>query len=454
MHKTKNKNDGFVAAYILIAITIVIVLLSGLLVFVSSSQRRSRAEVRKQQALQFAESGIYFYKWYLASQLDGKTDEQIEDFWNSGTVCGLDTDCHRTIENDSGQTVGEYDISVSFPDPTNPDTALVSSVGWPANHAGETRTVKARMRRPSWCEYTVLSNGDMSFWNDTEVWGKLHANGTIFFDGGVAYGEVTSSTADGIQPDDDDIYQGGTYDPYPPADFSSVQISINYLRNKAQESGGIYLPKDNSYEGYFVTLSNDGSEFEVCQVEDYSATKYTIKNKDLDNCQDVSLSNISLIFAEGNLWVEGGLLDEGQKLTMVSADIDSPGDSDLIIYGDTNAVCPSPEGNGDGTLGLLSEGNILFASVNNSNVQWCINAALMAQGGQVMITHITGASGTNAPKIKLTGAIISNGDFGITEEGEEYILGDKIYFDPSFLYDPPPFFPKKPFYEIDLWEEI
>ena len=165
------------------------------------------------------------------------------------------------------------------------------------------------------------------------------------------------------------------------------------------------------------------------------------------------MSEISLVFAEGNLWVEGGKLIEGQKITMVSADIDAPGDSDIILYGSTNAVCPSPEGNGDGTLGLVSEGNILFARVNNSNVDWCINAALMAQGGQVMMTHLTGASGTYSPKVHLTGAIISNGDFGITEAGEEYILGSDVILDLSFLYDPPPFFPKKPFYEIDLWEE-
>lgn len=450
----KIKNDkGFVAAYILIAITIVAILLSGLFVFVSSSQRKSRAEVRKQQALQFAESGIYFYKWYLASQLDGRTDEQIEDFWNSGTVCGVDTPCQRTVENGLGIVAGEYDIDVSFLDPSNPDTALVTSVGWPVNHPSQTRTIQVRMRRPSWCEYTVLSNGDMSFWNDTLVWGKLHANGTIFFDGGTAYGEVTSSTPDGIQPVDENIYQGGTTSPVPPADFSSVQISIDYLRNKSQESGGIYLPKDNDYEGYYANINSDGSQVEICQVKEYSAEKYTIKNKDFKNCQDFSLSGILLIFGEGNLWVEGGKLSEGQKLTMVSADIDAPGDSDLIIYGDTNAVCPSPEGNGDGTLGLISEGNILFASVNNSNVQWCINAALMAQGGQVMITHIVGQSGIYSPKVHLTGAIISNGDFGITEEGEEYILGSSIILDLSFLYDPPPFFPKKPYYEIDLWQE-
>jgi hypothetical protein len=293
----------------------------------------------------------------------------------------------------------------------------------------------------------------MSFWNNSNVWGKLHANGNVFFDGGVAYGEVSSSTSGGILPEDDSIYQGGTASPVQPADFSSVQISIDYLRNKSQEAGEIYLPKDNAYEGYFAEIGSGGTDVEICQVKEYHPEKYTIKNKDIKNCQTVSLSGVNVVFAEGNLWVEGGKLSEGQKLTMVSGDIDAPGDSDIIIYGDTNATCPSPDGNGDGTLGLVSEGNILFASVNNSNVQWCINAALLAQGGQVKITHITGASGIYAPKVHLTGAIISNGDFGITEVGEEYILGSSILLDISFLYDPPPFFPKKPFYEIDLWEE-
>ncbi len=448
------RNKGFIAAYILIATTAVTILLSGLLVFISSYQRRVQSETRQQQALQFAEAGIYFYKWYLSSNLDGKTDQQIEDFWKSGIVCGLDTDCQKTVVDGTGVVVGEYNIDISFPDATNPDTVIVTSTGWASNHTSQARTIQVRMRRPSWCEYTILSNGNISMLNNTNVWGKIHSNGTVFFDGGIAYGEVSSSVSNGILPIDDDIYQGGTSSPIQPADFSSVQINMDYLRNKSQESGGIYLPKDSAYEGYYTEIDSGGTEINTCKIKTYDPNKYTIKNKDFKDCHTISLSGISLIFAEGNLWVEGDKLPEGKKLTMVSADIDAPGESDIIIYGGTNATCPSPEGNGDGTLGLVSEGNILFASVNNSNIEWCVNAALMAQGGQVAMTHLTGDSGIHSPKVHLTGAIISNGDFGITEEGEEYILGSNVILDLSFLYDPPPFFPKKNFYEIDLWEEI
>ncbi|MEA1925771.1 MAG: hypothetical protein U9M90_00795 [Patescibacteria group bacterium] len=59
-------NKGFIAAYLLVATAAVTTLLAGLLVFVASSQRRSSDEVLCQQALQLAETGIYFYKWYLA----------------------------------------------------------------------------------------------------------------------------------------------------------------------------------------------------------------------------------------------------------------------------------------------------------------------------------------------------------------------------------------------------
>ena len=87
----RNTSGGFIAAYALVTAAVITTLLTGLLVFVSVAQRRSSDEISRQQALQLAESGVYFYKWYLAHNLDGKNAQQIRGFWDSGTAYGSTT---------------------------------------------------------------------------------------------------------------------------------------------------------------------------------------------------------------------------------------------------------------------------------------------------------------------------------------------------------------------------
>jgi len=100
-----NKNNGFIAAYALVAAAVVATLLGGLLVFVSSSQRRSSDEISRQQALQVAESGIYFYKWYLAHETDGLSAAQIRDFWETGTVYGQSSDYEQDVNDKDGTPI-------------------------------------------------------------------------------------------------------------------------------------------------------------------------------------------------------------------------------------------------------------------------------------------------------------------------------------------------------------
>ena len=71
---------GAIAAYLLVIVGVATTLLTGLIVFVSSSQRKSLNDVSRQQALGMAESGVYYYRWYLAHTLDGKNAQEILDF--------------------------------------------------------------------------------------------------------------------------------------------------------------------------------------------------------------------------------------------------------------------------------------------------------------------------------------------------------------------------------------
>lgn len=229
MKKDKQKNNNsrlakpnaFIVAYALVAAAVVITLLGGLLVFVTSSQRRSSDEISRQQALQIAESGIYFYKWYLAHNLDGKNAQQIKDFWDSGVAYGVSAPYEQEVADKDGTPAGRYQIETIAPE-SNSTIVTVTSSGWTYRHPEIVRSIKVRFRRPSWSEYSVLANDFMRFGTGTSVFGPIHSNNGIRFDG-FANNVITSSVEEYNDPDHSGGNEFGVHthiapiDPLPPA---------------------------------------------------------------------------------------------------------------------------------------------------------------------------------------------------------------------------------------------
>ena len=73
-------------AYVLVIMATCLILLMSIILFVVSQLQYSMKQHDREQALQIAEGGIHFYKWYLAHQLDGRTASQVQAFWSSGTA--------------------------------------------------------------------------------------------------------------------------------------------------------------------------------------------------------------------------------------------------------------------------------------------------------------------------------------------------------------------------------
>src|SRR3989344_811347 len=77
-------SKGSVLAYGLVIMTSVAIILTSIIGFITSQTKYALQVHAKEQAFQIAESGIHFYRWYLAHQVEGRTAQQVSVFWENG----------------------------------------------------------------------------------------------------------------------------------------------------------------------------------------------------------------------------------------------------------------------------------------------------------------------------------------------------------------------------------
>lgn len=480
--KTKEKqHNGFITAYLLVAVATVTTLLAGLLIFVASAQRKSTDEVNRQQALQIAETGIYFYKWYLAHNLDGKNAQQIKDFWDSGSAYGVSSPYEVEVTKKDGTPIGKYQIDVVIPS-SNSTIVNVTSAGWTYKHTEIVKSIGVRFRRPSWSEYSVLANDVMRFGSGTNVQGSIHSNNGIRFDG-VANNLVSSSVEQYLdpdtgtikpgvwtsQPDEDAVFLAGKEFPVTAIDFNGVTTDFALIKSEA-ETSGIYLA-DETYEGetcgwvwsgwpppffdwecstgdipvqgYHLTLRTD-DKVEIRRVFGYDGSSYQINDE--SDAQVVDLPSNELIFVENHLWIDGQI--DTAYLTIASADLDSGVDTNVYINNDITYT----HTDGQEVLGIIAENNISVGLYSEDNLE--IDAALLAQKGRIGRDHYWFSSHRWRDEITVYGSLATNQRYGFAwTDGTGYNTRN-LYFDNNLLYTPPPFFPTGTEYELDLWEDL
>jgi hypothetical protein len=199
MVKAKNKNKGSVLIYIMIIASMAAIILAGLATFVVSRYKNGRYANNREQTFQIAEAGIFWYRWYLAHTIEGKTPLQKKTFWEGGTARGVVTPYEEEVKDPEGNPIGKYSIQVTAP---NPDSTIVivEATGWTYQFPNQKRSVKVRFRQPAWCEYAVVADDAMRFGEGTEVFGPIHSNKGVRFDG-VAHNIVSSLVPSYDDPD-------------------------------------------------------------------------------------------------------------------------------------------------------------------------------------------------------------------------------------------------------------
>ncbi|NTW29966.1 MAG: hypothetical protein HGB34_02440 [Candidatus Moranbacteria bacterium] len=480
--------DGSVLAYVLVIMTVVSILLVSMLTFISSQIKNGAYAVGREQAFQAAEQGIQFYKWYLAHQTDGRSAAQVETFWNSGSPFGIGSDYVVSVSDPSGGVMGTFTLRVTPPEPGS-TIAVVESTGESARFPGKTRTIRVRFRRPSWSESAVLADHFVRFGDGTEVFGKIHVNDGLRFDGFV-HNVVTSSVEsvneldhsgnaefgvhthvnrppstgvnDSFRPleappntvsERSDVFGAGREFPISVVDFDGVSSELGYMKTEAQSGHGIYF--NSAENGRRIILRTDGT-FDECRVRTYNTSTFMptnyARNTGSGTCTSCGGNNCTrnhpipdggIIFVEDHVWISGQI--NGQKITVVAADFAGTGsERSIFIPNDLRYT------NYDGSdiIGIMAQKDVEIPRDSEDNLR--IDAALLAQLGRVGRSDY----GNSKSTITVFGAIATYSRYGFAYTDGTGYHDRNLYYDNNLLYYPPPYFPTGTQYHIDLWEEL
>lgn len=455
--------------YFIIVIGIIGTILMGLTTVVVSQVKYSLHTATRAQALHVAEAGVNFYRWYLTHQTDGKTAAQIMDFWANGNPYGIGTPYEADYDGR-----GMYNIVVTPPE-TGSTAVTLTVVGWMYGSADVTRTIRVRLRRPSWSEYAMVVNTDVRLGSGTETFGPVHANGGVRFNG-VAHNTVSSTQTTYIDPDTGitrpgvwtewageyntsmgaSVFGGGKDFPVTAVDFAGVAADMAMLRTEAQ-TNGLYF--DNSNYGRHLVLHTNGT-VSASRVLLYDTDSNAITSE--SNATTYTIPDNSVIYVDDNIWVEGMI--DGKRVTIVAADQTAATTPSVYIGNDVRYTAYD----GTDTIGLIAAGDIEI--IRDSEDDLRIDSALLAQTGRVGRQHYgwyctawttwwwwtwcTNWEQDVKTTITAYGSIATNQRYGFAWSDNTGYINRNLIYDNNFLYTPPPFFPTGTHYEADLWEEL
>lgn len=473
---------GSVLAYGLVIMFMMSIIMTSIITFIANQTKYSLQVHAREQAFQIAETGIHFYRWYLAHQVEGRTAQQVATFWATGNPYGVATPYEFEYSDPGGGPMGKYRLEVTPPE-AGSTIVTVRSTGWTYRYPSVLRTIEVRFRRPSWSESAVLANDVMRFGAGTEVYGKIHSNNGIRFDG-VAHNIVTSSLSTYNDPDHGggnefavhthdaptdplppaavparaDVFEAGRSFPEATVDFNGVLGDLSLMKTAAQASSSYFLPSGTSAVGRQIILKTNGT-YDVCKVNQenvgHSITRYA-RNSGGSTCATCSgqcaptnhtIPDDGVIFVEGNAWVSGTIND--RKVTVVAANLIGGAAPSIYILNDIRYT------NTDGRdiIGIIGQNNIEIAYASENDLR--IDAALLAQQGRVGREHYidSGYATDSRSVITVNGAIATNQRYGFSwTDGTGYV-NRNLYYDNNLLYYPPPYFPTGTQYEMDLWKE-
>lgn len=506
--KIQNSKRGSVLIFIIVIAAIGATILLGLATFVASQNKNSQKIKDREQAFQLAESGIYWYRWYLAHHVEGKTVQQKKEFWESGSAVGVGDPYVADVDDPEGGDLGKYMLEV---DPPNIDSTIVivKSTGWTDKMPDVKRTIQVRFRQPAWCEYAVVADDFMRFGEGTEVFGMIHSNKGIRFDG-FAHNIISSlvpvyddpdhggdpefgvhthvAPVDPLPPDTvpdrPDIFGAGREFPAPEKNFNALIANLNLMKEQSQPpNDGLYLGQttttvqqcgwvlrwingrlrwvwecrdvDVPVRGYHITLkTGPAHSMDVRMVLGYNSSSYEITDE--TEAVNYPIPENGIVFVENFAWIEGTI--DGDHLTIAAADL-SPNPVHKDIYINHDILYTDKAGDdadGPDILGLIAQNNVSVGLYSDDDLE--IDAALLAQKGRVGRSHyiwpLWPVDYVHRDTITVYGSIVTKQRYGFAwTDGTGY--DNRILdFDNNLVYWPPPFFPTGDKYQIDLWEEL
>jgi hypothetical protein len=488
MKTNLSRYKGQVLVQVIVIGTIATLMIGGLVGWAGVNIKLSRQALDRERSIQLAEAGIEYYRWHLAHAPTDYTD-------NTGLPGPY---IHSVLDKD-GTVLGTFSLSIT-PPPTGSTKVVIASTGKTSTSSPIARTIQVEMAIPSLAKFAVVANDNMRFGEGTEVFGPIHSNRGIRFDG-LAHNVVSSALATYDDPDHSgstefgvhthlnpppssgsndtfrsaeappsavplrlDVFEAGRQFPVPATDFTGLTNDLSQMKSNAQTSGRYFAPSGS--QGYQIILKTNDT-FDVYRVTSqispsskctnvYSQAgwgTWSVSNRTLVG--NYAIPANGLVFVEDNVWVEGAI--NTARVTIAAGRFPDNASNRPNIIVNKNILYTNYDGSD--VIALISQGHIHVGLVSDDMLR--IDAALIAQNGRVGRFYYVGPGNNfctpyhTRSSITLYGMIATNQRYGFAyTDGNGYDIRNIIY-DANLLYSPPPSFPlTSDQYEVLSWEEL
>ena len=469
------QSGGYVLIQVLVFGIIAVYLLGALTSWAVIDVKSSRQAGSRELSIQIAEAGIDYYRWHLAhaptdyQDGTGVTGPYVHDFYD---------------KNDN--KIGTFTLDIT-PPLLGSSLVIVKSTGRTDAEPNIARTIQAKFAKPSMAKYAVATNDVMRFGEGTEIFGPIHSNKGIRFDG-LTHNIITSSMAAYDDPDHGgnnefgvhthvkpppqtglyadfvtteaplspvpsrlDIFTAGRQFPVPEIDFTSLTADIAQMKTDAVANG--YWKTGSGKYGYHIVLkTNDTFDlYKVTKLNTDCNDAWSIKTESI-YASNVAFPTNGIIFLEDDIWVDGQI--NTARLTIIAAVL--PDNSNTRKNITINKDLLNTNYNGTDVIGLIAQNNINVGLISEDNLQ--IDAALVAQKGRVGRFYYSSSCSSTYYKrqiLTLNGMLATALRYGFAyTDGTGYQIRI-LNYDSDLLYSPPPSFPLTSDQYITIsWEEI
>jgi len=466
--------NGYATLYVLVFSSIFLVLIFSLVGFVFTQTKVHIAKENKDKAIQIAEAGLDYYRWFLAHYPDDLQD---------GT--GVAGPYEHEYSDPEGGAIGKFSLEVNGNQKCNTLTSVdINSTGWTYAKPEYTKEVYGKYSRPSVASYAYIINSNVWAGADRDINGRYHSNGGVRMDG-VNQSLVTSSVQDwqctssfGCNPTEtkDGVFGAGSGSalwkfPAESVDFVGLTTDFTNMKTQAQ-SDGVYLGSvggESNRRGYHIIFKSDGTidvyivtrtrYHNSIHVDDTSTWQrdYYIIDRETFSQNYTIPSDCSVIFVEDRVWLEGTVKG---KVTIAAADVTQPNyDPDVILRGNIDYTTLD----GSDGLTVLAENSVVISPHSPNDMS--LRGIFIAQKGYFGRNLYPCWYSTDDQKNSLTmnGSIVSNERVGTKwgytawpwciNEWSGYNIRNNSY-DRKLASDPPPLTPYvDDEYEFIEWRE-
>ncbi len=351
-NRLHNRGDeqGYVLILGMLVVFTLLLLGSVVLAQVQTNQQHVQRDRSYTQSLAIAEAGLNQYLWMVAT---GVSSEH-EGFAIPGAPTSSPRKMTFLYEDPYDGTIqGHYTMEVTPPTSREPNVT-VKVTGVSNQPVEQSRTISARVGRPSFSEYIMLTDKEFYIGGPlTRQWhGKTHSNERIRIateniidlvtSAGDIYTQYDSTYGWPAVPANSEsrkLWKTGQ----PKIDFNTVTADLKRLSDISQESGGVNLPytttkAHNEKQGWYIKLLPN-EKYELRLVTNESEVS-TAPGGSLTLSETGFPAGISkgphdypengLIYVNDNVWIEGA--DLSGRITVASS-------GQLNPSGKTAATC-------------------------------------------------------------------------------------------------------------------